>query len=547
MTTSLSDAGYELYEQMTARTFYVVDTEYTAAGDDIGGNRIISIGIVPVTFGNHTASADLYKVMHPGCLISAGSTKVHGFTDGSVKGKQHFDFYAPAILAAFADPDGIFVAHTAADIRALRGELARLDTRKAAGDPKATRGLADLPDMPILDTSRLARQVRYPGIGNRSVVKLGKLCELTGVSLGNAHNALADARATADALLELLAHAAQHAVYWDLNSLIADNNAGTTHDPKGPAFIRSARENDPVLPPEHVAKHLDPLSEAGTDAQRKAWLDLAAECASLRCQWLRDEARVAAPDNAAALLDDLVALLPKMAEPGQAGTLLGAVYELINPTPESPELGLANSRALKWWTTTQPKAAASPACGDSSATACPTCREGQPCPRDILHQPVTRIAVYAGKTDLTRERMNKLLAPSSDQRINRWNHTHPDCAAYAAWLVVSEAQALGREDWAMRYLTDAVAMNLHLVEPRLTVMAAETMTGTNGLDATTKTVEAILSARTTDDGYDELALWLMWTQQALAASVKKQPKPESKFPRLARPAGRVPENPYIVN
>ncbi|MDQ1306680.1 MAG: hypothetical protein QG671_2512 [Actinomycetota bacterium] len=60
-------------------------------------------------------------------------------------------------------------------------------------------------------------------------------------------------------------------------------------------------------------------------------------------------------------------------------------------------------------------------------------------------------------------------------------------------------------------------MTLRLVEPRLTVMAPGVMAGTAGLDANIKVVEAVLSTRTTDDGYDELGLWLMWTQQALAA------------------------------
>lgn len=352
MKTHLSAAGEQLFGLLTHRTLYVVDTEYTAANDERGGNRLISIAIVPISLGRRpAASSEFYCVMNPGVPISKESTRVHGFTDASVQGKKGFAYYAPKILAALNDPAGVFVNHTTADARVLLDELSRLDDRAAAGDPAATVGVADMPDLPIIDTSTVARMLKYDGVGHRGVLSLASLCALTGATYkGKAHNARVDARATADALLELLAHTAQHCVYWDLDTLLADHRAGTTREPRGPAYIRSKRDVDPDLPPEHIAKHTDPLVTGASKQQIADWTALALECAQLRCQWLRDEARVAADLNAAALIDPLMGLLPQMTEPGQAGTLLGAVHELIDPSqPVTGKPGMVNTRAMRWW------------------------------------------------------------------------------------------------------------------------------------------------------------------------------------------------------
>ena len=549
MKTHLSEAGEQLFGLLTQRTLYVVDTEYTAANDERGGNKLISIAIVPVELGRKpAANKEFYRVMNPGVPISSASTRVHGFTDASVKGKRDFAFYAPQILAALNDPQGVFVCHTTVDARVLLDGLARLDDRAAEGDTAATVGVADMPDLPILDTSTLPKLVKYPGIGHRGVVSLATLCELTSAEFkGKAHNARADARATASALLELLAYTSQHATYWDLESLLADHRAGTTREPKGPAYIRSKRAVDPDLPPEHIAKHIDPLVTVGSKQQIADWVALARECSELRCQWLRDEARVAADLNAAALVDPLMALLPHLTEPGQAGTLLGAVYEVIDPSqPVSGKPGMANTRAIRWWGKYRSIVRSSPACGDSSSQMCPSCRHGKPCARDVLHHPVAMVASKMKDGTFDRTNVGYLFNPAKSPSLAKWNANHPDVAAHAAWLIIDCEQRERRNTAASLHTSEAIEMDLHLTEPRLTVVAASIVAGTHGLDAAIALADKVLANRTTDDGYDELKQWVTWSSQAATARQQKAAKPATTHPRLARPSGRENQNPYVV-
>jgi DNA polymerase III epsilon subunit-like protein len=144
---NLSPAQRELFELLTQRTLYVVDTEYTGGRDS---NRLISIAVVPIVGGRRApATEELYVEMNPTAPISAGASAVNGFTDQMVARKRRFGHYAPAIIAAFADPEGVFVQHTSADIRVLLGELELLGP--AAGS---------LPSMPLIDTSVLPRLLR---------------------------------------------------------------------------------------------------------------------------------------------------------------------------------------------------------------------------------------------------------------------------------------------------------------------------------------------------------------------------------------------------
>ncbi|PWW22588.1 DNA polymerase III epsilon subunit-like protein [Geodermatophilus normandii] len=292
---SLSDTGFELFQLLTQRPFVVLDTEYTADPDG-DGDRLISVAVVRVVRGKRVRDGELYREMNPGVPVSAASTRVHGFTTEAVAGKRPFRHHAPAILDALRVPGAVLVQHTGSDLRVLRRELERLDEARAAGDTRVTVGLADLPDLPVVDTSTLPRLLRVPGIGNRGVVSLATLCQLLGVTNGAAHHARGDARATADALVKLLVHAAG-ASYASLGDLLADHDRGTTQSPRLPGYIRSRRDIDPVLPAEHLARHDRPLTHAGTADEHRAWLDLAGECAVLRCPHLRGEAGLAAPEN----------------------------------------------------------------------------------------------------------------------------------------------------------------------------------------------------------------------------------------------------------
>ena len=282
MRTELSSAGETLFGLLASSTFYVVDCEYTATADASHTNSIISIAIVPVVQGRRApASDELYYEMNPGVPISKASTKVHGFTDEKVAKLRRFDFYAPKILAKLADKNAVLIAHTSADIHALRAELTRLDERKAAGEAVSV-GLADLPNLPIIDSSTLARTLRYPGVGSSTFTGLRELCKLTGVVNENPHNARGDARATADALIQLLAYAAQVSARSDLGEILREHHGGSTHDPQK-TIIFHEKESNPELPREHLDKHHSQLDHTASLVELTDWVKLANECALLLC------------------------------------------------------------------------------------------------------------------------------------------------------------------------------------------------------------------------------------------------------------------------
>jgi DNA polymerase III epsilon subunit-like protein len=541
--TRLTDAQHEMFEHLTSRTFYVVDTEYTS-GPGKDGNHLISIAVVPVVAGRRNTKDDFYKEMNPGVPIDPRATAKNRFTDATVAGKRKFRSYAEQIIKALADPDAVFVAHTNCDILVLRAELTRLDEARTPPEVRAWPALASLPELPIIDTSTLARLVAYEGVGHRGSMSLARLCELTSARNRKPHHALSDARATADALLELLAHVATKASFYDLSELLRAHDRGTTASPRGPAYIRSRREFDPELPPSHVARHADPLDHTGTREDLLAWTDLAAECVQLRCQWLRDEVRAAAPDNGPGLLDRLVKLLPVATQPGQSGTLLGAIHELIAPRDAGVEPAFAATRALRWWAVVRPQVAASQPCGDGNEQACPSCRAAQPCPRDILYQAIVEMAVLGTAKELTRKRIDDyLLGNDKSRKINRWPRRHPEAVAWMLWRVVAFEQDLGLA-LAMNHLEVAKDRGLHLIEPRLALMVCQQLLDTVDLDEAATVAEAVLANRTTDTAFDDLALWLVWTKHSAAAAARTAKPRNIRFPRRARPEGRVSPNPY---
>jgi hypothetical protein len=323
----------------------------------------------------------------------------------------------------------VFVAHTGADLRCLRGELTRLS------DSGGSLGVSDLPVLPIIDTSTPPRLVTFPGVGQRGAVSMATLCTLTGAVNRSAHHAKHDARATADALLALLRHTASTGRFTTIDALLAAHGQGTTDNPSNPGYIRDRGPLSPVLPDDHMILHGAALSDTATSADRQKRLENAAECPRLRCPWLLDEARHAATNgHAPALLVPLAALLPSLTEPGQPGTLLGAVAELVNPLLDPPGVTLA--RALPWWAKTRPQVGAAAAC--TTAFACPSCVDRQPCPKDTLYQLVARIAIYAEARELTSESIrNRLVGARPDRRINAWPAPHPDIAAYMMWVLVT--------------------------------------------------------------------------------------------------------------
>ena len=545
MSTALSGAGQTLFSLLTSSTFYVVDCEYTATHDAAHTNSIISIAIVPVVQGRRApASDEIYFEMNPGVSISKESIRLHGFTDAKVKKFKSFDFYAPKILAKLSGKNAVFVAHTSADIHALRAELTRLDERRALGEV-VSAGLSDLPKLPILDTSTFAKTLQYPKVGSASFIGLAELCRLTGVKNVNPHNARSDARATADALIELLRYAAQVSARADLGEILREHRGGTTHDPRK-AIIFRERQSDPELSKEHLDKHLPSLDHPATPSEIDAWVDLAKECALLRCQLLVTEAVSAGEDNALLLTKRLVELIGTLTEPGQVSTLLGAIRELIEPRYRAGGLGLVEKRAYKWWSDTKPLISNSKACGVSRLERCPSCRAGEACPRDVLYQFVARVGVYNDGSPLSNQKIIELFKNNAASKLYRWSVHYPELAAHAAWCVIDREMREGSSSLAGTSLGTAIEMGIHKADPNLALLAAETLRVEGRPEEALQLCAELLRGRTTDSTFEDLEQWAQLTQVAVDQRARQVVRSPATHPRLARPVGRVNPNPYSV-
>lgn len=125
-----------------------------------------------------------HGLVNPGTEIPADSTAIHGITDNDVKG-------APAIKQA--------VAMIIGDMSYARAAKSPLVIFNARYDLTLLHRLAAqfnwiVPELPVLDPLVLDRWLDPYRKGKRT---LGSVCEHYGVSLGDAHDATADAQATA--------------------------------------------------------------------------------------------------------------------------------------------------------------------------------------------------------------------------------------------------------------------------------------------------------------------------------------------------------------
>lgn len=538
---NLTDAATDAYRHLVrAATFYVVDTEYTrpATDDPVRSARLISIAIVPVVAG--VKGTPLYVEMNPTVAVSSATADITGFTTEMVAKKRTFAFYAERIVKFFDDPAGVFVSHTGADLRVLRGELERQDN--AGGKV----GLASLPDLAIIDTALLPRLLQVPSLpASTGAVSLTNLCALLGVGYraDKAHHARYDAKITADALCALLRHAANSGDYVELNSLLTDHGRGTTTTPRASGKFSYAPNDHPSIPPEHIARHgLVVLAEDADEEEIRAFVEMVSECVVLRCEYLKDEA-AGATVVADRLLDRIWALLPTCTEPGQAGTLLGAVSILL---PDA----VPSTKVVRWWSTRKATVAGALRCGGQRHDACPDCRVSQSCPQDVLYATVARIAALCGRPELTKKTVKEKLfsAPhKKDSRIRDWSRPHPELAGYMAWMVVEWERDNGAAIFAAKYLTAAVNEGLHRVEPRLGLLYADTLLRHRHTADARQVAVDLLTAPTTDDAYVAVRLWLERLDQVeMAQQRREEDVPPTRKPRIVRPRDHINPNPYRI-
>jgi len=346
----------------------VIDLETTSVAGG-GPQRAVSLGAVTCRLG--TVRGKWQTLVNPEIPISPGSRRIHGITDEHLVGEPTFAEVAPAILDLLTQADGerlVVAGHNIRfDVSVLRHELQRLDL--------------DLPELSTIDTGGpLAALV---GVRPKSG-SLADLLATLGIINAKPHDALADAIACAEALVELLKRAAA-AEHTDFDELLTHVSAGasTLTVAAGVKLRSSEPPLLPTLPSDHVAGHATPLSKRAGTRMLAAWTEQVTECAVLRCRHLDARAANAGPAPHV-LLNRLEHVLDALCADGDtagAATVLAALLPLLRHLPpRTGRLGLRNA-VLAWSKTWAPKLTPLGRCDPKDP--CPACREREQCALDI--------------------------------------------------------------------------------------------------------------------------------------------------------------------
>jgi len=160
---------------MAHKGFAVIDFETTGFSPQ-HHPRVIEIGLVHVS-PDGVIEREFETVLNPDRDL--GPTHAHGLRGADVKHAPTFEAIADQLIEHLRGR--VLVAHNARfETTFLRAELARLGINSPIDDADA------------LCTMKLARS-HIPGAGS----KLADCCSALGIPLEDAHEALADARATA--------------------------------------------------------------------------------------------------------------------------------------------------------------------------------------------------------------------------------------------------------------------------------------------------------------------------------------------------------------
>jgi DNA polymerase III epsilon subunit family exonuclease len=177
---------------MAPKGFAVIDFETTGFSPQ-HHHRVIEIGLVHVS-PDGVIEREFETVLNPGRDL--GPTHVHGLRGADVTHAPTFEAIADQLIEHLRGR--VLVAHNARfETTFLRAELARLGIASPIDDAGA------------LCTMKLAKS-HIPGAGS----KLADCCSALGIPLEDAHEALADARATALLLGEYRQMGRHDAAWW---------------------------------------------------------------------------------------------------------------------------------------------------------------------------------------------------------------------------------------------------------------------------------------------------------------------------------------------
>lgn len=357
----------------------VIDLETTSVAGG-GSPRAVSIGAVTCRLG--TVRGKWQTLVDPQVPIAPGSRRIHGITDDHLIGEPTFAEVAPAVLDLLTQADGeclVVAGHNVRfDVSVLRHELQRIDL--------------DLPELPTIDTG--GPLTALVGVRPNSG-SLADLLDALVITNTRPHDALADATACAEALVELLNRAAA-AGHTDFDELLAHISAGaSTRTVAAGAKLHSTsdRRQLPTLPAAHVAGHATPLSKRAGTKMLTAWADQVAECSVLRCRHL--DARVAnagpRPPVLLAHLEQILDARCNDADTAGAATVLAALLPLIEHLPpRAGRLGLRNA-VLAWSKKWAPRLTPLGRC--ESKDPCPACRRREPCALDTWFDTAATVAL----------------------------------------------------------------------------------------------------------------------------------------------------------
>jgi DNA polymerase III subunit epsilon len=170
-----------------------LDLETT--GFDARAAEIIAVGAVPIVDGAVRVGEALSSLVRPATRSAVDGITAHHLRPSDVAGAPRLDEVLPDVLAAVDAADALLVHHASLDVSVLRRACDALGRR--------------WPDPPVVDTvemiHRVRRRERATGSGRRLPRDLTGAREALELPPHQAHDALADAIATAELYLALRA------------------------------------------------------------------------------------------------------------------------------------------------------------------------------------------------------------------------------------------------------------------------------------------------------------------------------------------------------
>lgn len=511
---------------VAARTLISLDIETATVADpqDPDATRTYPISVGAVVAKNGTERDTFHTLINPGVGVDEGSSDYNGITTEDLASAPDTAGALTLLddfLAQF--PEAVIVCHNA------RFDLGYL---KVAYD---TAGMPMF-DRMVMDTQHIPSRLGLSAAAG--LPKLTTLAERYQVSVGRhrrTHKALADARVTSRVLHAELREASQ-AGHSDFDTLAQAAKATTVAEvaAQGPPKMGRIPVVKPV-PQDHIqAFHTrQGLPAEPTEEDLAEFVQQAKECVRTRCPYLVEKTTVAA--GTPGLLAALSALLSECSEPGEAGTLLGAL---------APLLTLADrSQARKWYETHHTQVKATPAC--EGRRACPACAADAPCPKDITYHLIARRAMDYGLTQqnkpvswFSRKVKDDVWDKGRHRKIDTWtDNGRPELAAYVVWLLIDKAQRANDDKHYKQFIGKAVERSLQQHDPRLALVVAKDWSLTPQGDADIRTLaEHLERTATTDPGFLEFDIWFRGAYQQLvkaraAAAAEHKPPPPPKTDR----------------